>query len=379
MSDLRNRLTKGTPVQISVIRPAELSGTEIDAWHAMQDQTPSLANPFLCPEFAVAIGRCRPDARVAVLTDGTGPVGFFPFERRKLGVGMPIGANLSDCQGLIHAPGVEWDSGELLKGCGIAVWHFDHLVSGQRPFARYQAATAASPVMDLAGGFAAYSAGVRDRSPRFWRDLGRKTRKLEREVGALKLVVSSPDIDDLRTLMAWKSEQYRRTGRRDRFDRPWIVEVVEHLHSYGRYGPGEFRGVLSILHAGGMPVAGHFGLGHAGVLAEWFPGYDTRFGKYSPGLIQLVRMAQEVGALGIESIDLGKGDMRYKEQLKSYDLTVAEGTATSRSALAIAHQIHLSPPRWAKRQVRQHPALFAAADRVLKGYGRIRLAVKSAR
>jgi len=357
-------------MQISVVRPAELGDSEIDAWHAMQAETESLANPFLCPEFAIAVGQSRPDARVAVLSEDSGLAGFFPFERRRLGVGTPIGAGLSDCQGLVHAPAARWDPAELLSRCGLSVWHFDHLVAGQQPFARYQAATAASPVMDLANGFPAYFERMRARSPRFTKDLARKSRKLEREMGELKLVVDTPDPGDLRTLMKWKSEQYRRTGRGDRFDQPWIVEVVERLMSYRQ---GQFRGMLSMLYAGETPVAGHLGVCHRGVLAEWFPAYDTEFAKYSPGLIQLVRMAEDVADLEVRSIDLGKGDKRYKEELKSHDLTVAEGTVTGRSALAVAHRARLAPPRWAVRQIRQHPGLFNAADRVLKRYGQIRV------
>ena len=363
-------------MQISVVRPADLGSAEIDAWHAMQDQTDSLANPFLCPEFAVVIGRSQPAARVAVLTDSTGPVGFFPFERGRLGAAAPIGAGLSDCQGLVHVPGFDWESAELLSGCGISAWHFDHLAGGQQPFARFQAATASSPVIDLTDGFGAYCEASLARSPRFWRDLGRKTRKIEREAGPLKLAVDAAGIEDLRTLMSWKSDQYLRTGRTDRFDRPWIVEVVENLMAYRS---GAFRGLLSILYAGGTPVAGHFGIAYGGVLAEWFPAYDTRYAKYSPGLIQLVRMAEEIGTLGVRSIDLGKGEMRYKEELKSYDLTVAEGTVTRPSALAALHWALAAPPRWAVRRIRQHPGLYRAADRVLRGVGRIRVAMRPAR
>jgi CelD/BcsL family acetyltransferase involved in cellulose biosynthesis len=361
-------------MQITVVRPDELGAAEIDAWHAMQDRSELLANPFLCPEFAITIGRSKPQARVAVLSESAGPVGFFPFERRRMGGANAIGMGLSDCQGLVHAPGAEWDAAELLKKCGIAAWQFDHLVAGQQPFARFQAATAASPVMDLAGGFDRYADATRDRSPRFWKDLGRRIRKLGREAGPLKLSVDSADVGDLKVLMRWKSEQYRRTGRPDRFDQPWIVAVVEDLMAHR---VGGFRGLLSVLYAGGVPVAGHFGLAHGGVLAEWFPAYDTEFARYSPGLIQLVRMAEEVGALGVRSIDLGKGEMRYKDVLKSYELIVAEGTVLRRSPVAALHWATAAPPRWAVRQIRRHRPLFNAADKVLKGIARVKGAPRS--
>jgi CelD/BcsL family acetyltransferase involved in cellulose biosynthesis len=125
-------------VQITVIRPEELGAAEIAAWHSMQARSAPLANPFLSPEFAIAVGRVRPAARVAVLAEGQDITGFFPFERRSLGGGAPIAAGLTDCQGLIHAPGTEWQPRMLLRACGLSAWQFDHLVAGQGLFERYR-------------------------------------------------------------------------------------------------------------------------------------------------------------------------------------------------------------------------------------------------
>jgi 2-polyprenyl-6-methoxyphenol hydroxylase-like FAD-dependent oxidoreductase len=75
------------PMRIFLIHPQELGQAEIASWHSMQQATPELDNPFLSPEFAVAVGRARPDARVAVLMDGNSTLGFFPYERHRLGLG----------------------------------------------------------------------------------------------------------------------------------------------------------------------------------------------------------------------------------------------------------------------------------------------------
>src|SRR5215471_2166108 len=101
-------------MQVTLKRPAEVSAAETAAWHAIQAADQAQASPFLCPEFAVAVGRQRPAARVAVLREGGELAGFFPFERRRLGVGVPVGAGLSDCQGLVMAPGTRWDTAGLL-------------------------------------------------------------------------------------------------------------------------------------------------------------------------------------------------------------------------------------------------------------------------
>ncbi len=359
-------------MQISVVRPSELGAAEIAVWHALQTTTASLANPFLSPEFAVAVGRSRPGARVAVLADGPEITGFFPFERRRLGVGVPIGAGLTDCQGLVHAPGVELDARALLRACGLSVWQFDHLVAGQQPFERYRAAVAPSPVIDLANGFEAYHARLRARSPQFCKDVARRSRKLAREAGALRFVADSRDGADLRTLMAWKSDQYRRTGRLDRFSQPWIVELLDGLLGTRS---ARFSGLLCVLYAGDVPVAAHFGLRSGRTLAHWFPAYNARFGRYSPGLIQHLRMAEEMAAAGVHVIDLGKGAKRYKETLKSGDIYVAEGIVTRRSPLAAANWARSAPAAWAVRQIRRHPPLFHAADAALRHYGQIRSAL----
>jgi len=360
-------------VHISVLRPAELGPGEIAAWHAMQRQNPGLASPFLCPEFAIAVGGVRSAARVAVLSDGAAVTGFFPFERRPLGVGVPIGAGLTDCQGLIHPAGMEWEPRKLLAACKVAVWHFDHLVAGQRPFESYTAAVAPSPVIDLTGGFAAYQAQLQAKSPQFCKDLARKARKLEREAGQLRFVTDSRDLAALRALMAWKSDQYRRTGRPDRFDRSWVVGLVDALFA----ARGEhFSGLLSVLYAGDAPVAAHFGLRSGPLLAHWFPAYDPAFARQSPGLIQHLRMVEETSAAGVRLIDMGKGAKRYKETLKTGDLLVAEGTVTRGSALAAVHRLRSAPAAWAVRQIRQRPPLFHAADLALRRYGRIRSALR---
>jgi CelD/BcsL family acetyltransferase involved in cellulose biosynthesis len=353
-------------VQISVIRPDELGAAEIAAWRCLQARSESLSNPFLSPDFTIAIGRVRPQARVAVLADGPKIVGFFPFERRSLGLGVAIGAGLSDCQGVIHAPGAEWQPRMLLRACGLSAWEFDHLVAGQGPFERYRMALEPSPIIDLTRGFDAYYQALKASAPRFCNDAKRKTRKLQRLAGDVRLVVDSRGTGALHTLMAWKSDQYRRTGRMDRFSRPWIVELLETLLDTRN---DHFRGLLSVLYAGDAPVAAHFGVQAGDVLADWFPAYDTAVGRCSPGLILTLRMAEAVAAEGVHRIDMGKGFKRYKEVFKSHDIFVAEGIVTRRSPLAAANYVRSTLPAWTTRQIRRHEPLYNAADALLRRYG----------
>jgi len=334
----------------------------------MQRATQSLRDPFLSPEFAVAVDSVRPDARVAVLAEGPEITGFFPFQRRRTGVALPIGAGLNNCQGLIHAPGAGWDPRELLRACKVSVWQFDHLVAGQRPFERYTAAVAPSPVIDLTGGFAAYRQKLQVRSAKFCRELNSSMRKLEREAGALRSVLDSRDLAGLRALMGWKSDQYRRNRWIDVFGRPWIVDLADRLFSIH---DDWFGGQLSLLYAGEDLVAATFDLRSGGVLAGWFAAYDTRFSRRSPGLIHLLLKAEQAAARGVHLIDMGKGDDPYKQRMKSHDLFVAEGMVARRPLLASAHRVRSGVARRAGAQIRAHPRLFRATEQLLRHYGRI--------
>jgi CelD/BcsL family acetyltransferase involved in cellulose biosynthesis len=350
-------------VPISIVRPAELGPAEVAAWRSFQYATDLLANPFLSPDFAIAVGRHRPGARVAVLEDGREITGFLPFERRGLGLGVPIAAGVTDLQGLVHAPKADWDPRALLRACGVSAWQFDHLVAGQKPFERYQHGQAASPVIDLARGYDAYYQDLKSRWPRFCSNLNRRARKLEREVGPARFVLDSQDVAGLHTLMAWKSDQYQRTGRLDRFAQPWVVELLEDLLATRNE---HFSGLLSMLYAEDVPLAAHFGIRFGRTLSYWFQAYSTEFNVYSPGLLQTMRTIEGASSQGVELVDLGKGHKRYKEELKSYDLTVAEGIVTRPSALGAVQWARSTPTAWAIRKIRTHEPLFNAFDLVLK-------------
>ncbi|MFC7015159.1 GNAT family N-acetyltransferase [Streptomyces viridiviolaceus] len=355
--------------RILVVRPGDLSTDDHKIWRDIRAEGGAPANPFMDPAFTAAVGQVRSRARVAVLHEDGHPVGYFPYERGLPGRGRPIGAGVSDSQGAVLRRGIRLDARRLLRECRLSSWEFDNLEAGQHPFVPHAAEELASPVVDVGEGFERYTERLRRSSPSFLKQVLAKERKLARQVGEVRFEYDSRDSDALGTLMRWKSAQYRRTGRRDRFAQEWITRLVELL---ARSDDPDCRGALSVLYAAGRPVAAHFGLRSHTVLSWWFPAYDREFGKYSPGLVLLLRMLEAAAADGIGTVDLGSGPARYKESFKTRDLRVYEGAVVRPGPGGAVHWLGREPARTARRFVRDRPRLARTARRALAEVGRLR-------
>ncbi|MFE9772322.1 GNAT family N-acetyltransferase [Streptomyces sp. NPDC005931] len=353
-----------------MLRPEELGEGEKERWRELRAAADAPRNPFMEPEFTVAVGRVRPQARVAVVYEGGAePVGFLPHERGALGQGRAIGLGVSDCQGAILRPGLTVEAGELLRACSVSSFAFDNLEASQELFAAHAAEEHATYVIDVEKGYETYESVLRAQSPKFLKTTLAKERRLGRQAGPVRFVFDERDPAALRTLMEWKSAQYRRTGRRDRFAQEWITRLVGRLAE--TRAPG-CTGTLSVLYAGERPVAAHFGLRSASVLACWFPSYAPEFAKYSPGLVLHLRMAEAAAAEGVALLDMGRGPAEYKDSLKTGERTVHEGAATRPGAGAALHWLSREPVRRAHAFVRVRPRLASLASRTLKGTARLR-------
>ncbi|ANB07928.1 cellulose biosynthesis protein CelD [Streptomyces ambofaciens] len=355
--------------RVRVLRPQELGEGEREHWRELRAKSGAPRNPFMEPEFTDVVGRVRPRARVAVVYEGGEAAGFLPHERGPLGQGRAVGLGVSDCQGAVLRPGLVPDTRRLLRACSLSSFAFDNLEADQELFAPFAAEEHTTYVIDVEKGYEAYERVLRARSPKFLKTTLAKERRLGRRAGDLRFVFDEREPAALRTLMEWKSAQYRRTGRRDRFAREWISRLVARL---AETRAPECTGTLSVLYAGGRPVAAHFGLRSATVLACWFPAYDPGFAKYSPGLVLHLRMAEAAAAEGIGVLDMGRGAAEYKDSLKTGELPVYEGAATRPGAGAALHWLGREPARRAHGFVRDRPRLASLAVRTLKGAARLR-------
>ncbi len=309
-------------MRAEVVRPGALGPEDRQLWDTYAERS-ALGSPFLSWTFAEVIGAVRDDCRVAVVEDGSGTCAFFAFQLGPDGAGGPVGATICDAQAVVGRSDWNFDAARLVAAAGLTRWAFDHLSTQQAPFVPYHRQRHRSPVVDLRNGHGQFLRDLRAHSKDFLAQVGRRRRKLEREVGPVVCEWQSiqPD-DDMRCLRRWKSDQYARDGTWDRFAEPWITDALTSL--VGARNPS-CTGVLTALRAGDRLVAAHLGLLGKDRLAWWFPAYDPEFGRYSPGLILLLDLIDEASKRGVPLVDLGRGEHGYKLRVTSQFYEVAEG------------------------------------------------------
>ncbi|HOC17643.1 MAG TPA: GNAT family N-acetyltransferase [Vicinamibacterales bacterium] len=314
-------------MQIRVMHPSELEPRHLDAWRGLQSDHPSLDRPFFSPEYTQILGEVRPEVEVAVLERGGEPVGFFPFQRVSPLVGRAPGLRLCDFQGLVAPPDLEIDPIVLMRACGLQAWHFDHVLEEQATWRDWHVTRSGSPLVDLTKGYDAYLAERRAAEANWVSQVPRKARKMAREVGELRFVYDCRDQDVLSQVLSWKSLQRERTMTDDMLQHDWVRQALDAMLRAN--GP-TFSCVLSALFAGPHLVAGHLGLRSGRALHLWFPAFDLAYERYSPGLVMLTEMFRLAADAGIEWVDLGKGDDRYKQSLASATVLVTEGSVDTR-------------------------------------------------
>ncbi len=312
-------------MNIKAIPANHLTPAQLVAWSRIQLDNPCFRSPFFRPEFTQLIASVRDDVEVGLMDEGGEPVGFFPFHRDRRDVARSVGLGVSDYQAVIVDGNARWTAEQLLRGCGLKAWQFDHLLAAQKPFERHHWLLSESPYIDLSNGFTRYRSEVRGSAT--LKKVHQRARKIEREVGRLHLVAHAFDEDVFRLLLEWKTRQYARIGAVHHLAADWKVEVLRKVANT----QGElFGGMLSALYAGDHLIAVHLGMVSSATLHGWFPAYNTAFARYSPGLIFWLRLAEAAEERGFQRIDFGKGDEPYKRVFCSRVTTLAEGAVDFR-------------------------------------------------
>ncbi|MBV8620601.1 MAG: GNAT family N-acetyltransferase [Curvibacter sp.] len=341
-------------LKISVIAASELDDGLAGRWQELLALRQDLRSPFYQPGFTRLIAAALPDARIAVLESGSRVVGFFPHHREPWARLSPIGRRLNDYQGLVTEPGLALPASELLRGCNARYMAFDHLPLSQEQLAGHARLRSASPVMELEGGMTAYRARLGAASKKgaagIFQSVGNARRRIERQIGPLRLALQCHDPAVYERLVQLKSAQFVRTvgARQDPFALPWFNQVLRSVMETDTPG---FAGQLSALFAGDRLVACHLGLRSGPVCHIWFITYDHEFSAYSPGLLLLMAMAEAAPSAGLGLFDLGRGDQLYKQRFQTGTVPLGQGAVSRPAWLAEAAMAQQARKQWLKTTI----------------------------
>jgi CelD/BcsL family acetyltransferase involved in cellulose biosynthesis len=321
-------------LDFDLVNPLELPASAVDRWSALQAQSPALDSPFLSPQWARAVARAQGNAvgldddraashqvRVAVISDAEGLQGFMSA-RVGAFTAMPAGAPMCDYQGLVATPDAQIDPRRLVQAMGVSRFDFTHMLGDQAAFAPHLRGSADSWIVDVSEGYDAWAAGRKAAGVGVVKDLDKKGRKADRELGEPTFTAFSRSRGDFDQLLYWKREQLLATGQTDLFAHGWVMRLVREL--FESRDP-DFGGVLFTLHFGGELAAAHFHLRGQRTIHGWLIAHNPAFEKWSPGLLLFQRILQWMGTTPYSRLDLGAGDYRFKRELSNATQSVAHG------------------------------------------------------
>lgn len=323
-------------MDIDVLRPSELRGDDRDAWAGLRRGLGAdHASPFLGFEWALAVERAMGEAgasiRVAVVREGRRAVGFLPVRKGRV-TAMPVGAPLCDYQAYIGDPAAAPDARRLLAALGVQRFDFTHMLAKDPVFGGGAAGGDESFVVDLGHGWTAYEQSRRDAGTDVLKDIAKKTRKIERELGPVRLTAFSPSREDFDTLMGWKREHYRRTRQTDPTRKPWVSALLDDLFTSD---DSALSGALFTLHIGDKLAAAHFDLRSGDQIHAWLIGQDDAFERHSPGLVMFGEMVRWIAESPFAALDLGPVAYRFKDRLATRTRPIVHGFAARPSPAAL--------------------------------------------
>lgn len=312
----------------------QLTEADIAAWSVIQRAHPVFLSPQFRPEFIQLAAAVCDDVEVAVLEQAGAAVGFFPFHRKASRTAVPVGRELSEFEGLIARPDVEWDVRTMMRACRLSCWRFNQLVRAHASLERYAWSSADTAYIDLSGGFDAYLC-ARSNGKRIMSEFNQRKRKFEREVGPIRYESHVSDPAVLATCVGWKRAQAVRTGLVDIFQEPWVNKFLESILA----SKGEnFAGEMHVAYVRDEIAAINFGMRSGDVFHPIFPTYNVKFGEHSPGMLLWIETMKAAESLGIRRIILGLNDQPYKERLKSGEEKVLIGSVDLRPHMAVARR-----------------------------------------
>jgi CelD/BcsL family acetyltransferase involved in cellulose biosynthesis len=299
-----------------IIEPAALPVADRSIWIALLTKE-GWRSPLLHPDFALMMAQCRSDTRIIIGVDRAGKHAFLPVQLRPGSVCRPIGAAYSDLHDLVAEDGCTLSAGELLQGVGLKSYRFFAFLS------EYGSRDGEASHYDARLHDGAAFEQLRAKNAKSFKKFGRLARKLEREVGEVELRVDDRDSMRFDQLMQWKQTQFARTGRHNVLAPEWAARMMR--LSYADRS-AQIAGRLITLVVDGQLLAAEFGLFGDGIYHPWIAAYNDDYSRYSPGILLMYHLFENMPNNGIWRYDLGRSGPGYKSAFSNVTFPTYRGS-----------------------------------------------------
>lgn len=316
------------PASIDVLKPENLSAEDVALWQSFVAVRDDLKGPYFDVRYAQAAGRVVPEARIARLKDGEGRViGYLPYQIRGKTL-QPLGAPMSDYHGLIASKDIEIDYRRVLKKLGAARLEYAGWVG--KLSGAGKTVELVSQVADLSVGYEAYLARHSAESVKFYKNVARCQRNVEKDFGGFTFDFGAVTPEVLRWVTGLKRQQYVQSGMHDVFACGWTFDLLMQLAAITDADYGLRMGTL---HHGEELVAAEICLLNGSVLHLWFPAYAESYQRYSPGILLSLRIMEHMSTRGVTQVDFGAGGEGYKHTMTSPGPVCLEGSVNAQTPI----------------------------------------------
>ena len=348
-----------------LIRFDTLTDADIERWLELIELQPGYESPFFHPHFARTVSRVRNDIFVLIHGEGGRIDLFWPIQKSGRAANA-AGAPFSDYHGPIMHP--EWSGNpiELLRAVGLTSVRFTTLYDPLHRFQAFASEFDGAHICNVSVGNDDFFENQRQLYPRHTKKMRRLSRKVEREVGELTFNFDDDDVDAWKKVMAWKSHQYRETGRHDVLAPDWVQNLLMLLWKEG--APG-CQGYFHTLKHGERLIAAEYNLMGKQTLHGWIPAFDHEFWSYSPGYLIQDEIIRYAAANGVRDYDLGGSAGHYKKYYANFQLPVIGGVVRAPSVSSAIGGAGAAI--WRGVEAARVPKVSGLAAKVRRRYGMI--------
>lgn len=299
-----------TSLSVRLKSPAELSDLDWARMTEWRNASGIYDDPMFAPELIRLVANLREDVRLLIIESKDGPVGYWPILLRPGGWGRPVLGPFSDLHGPILAPDfVDVVRAEdVLKASPLSGTTFPAI---PLDLSRQSSAdTPGSAIADYSQGWETYISEQTAEHPKHFKKMRRLERKIDREVEQAQFTLNDESDEAFDWLIQTKRSQYEATGKHDVLQAQWASEFLSSLRGFET---PRLKVRLSTLSFDGTLVASELNMWSDKVLHGWITAINPDYRSFSPGYLLMQWVMEQSATEGIETSDLGPGQLDYKK------------------------------------------------------------------